>query len=245
MIPHPTQEEIHGAMRSFLLAVMPTGTGVYTAQANRVPEPKEQSFVMMSLTRMTRLGTNFDAFADVRYIGSIINNDMAVQSVDFGTIKVGANVYGIGVIDGTVITEQVDGTPGGTGNYKVFPPQDIALEVLASGAEILKQPTEVTFQLDFHSADMTTSGDMAQVVSTLFRDGFGVAQFANQSPNYGVVPLHADEASQMPFLNDQQQYEWRWVVQAKAQVDIDVSVPQQYADAVNVGLIEVDGRYPP
>lgn len=245
MIPSPTQEQIYTSIRSFLIDVLPSGTVVVAAQVNRVPEPIDGSFVMVSLTRTSRLSTNFDALRDVRYIGSITNDVMTVQSVDFGTIREGSQLYGVGVIPNSMIGQQLTGVPGGAGTYSVSPPQDIALEVLASGAELLTQATEVSFQLDFHSDTLSAGGDMAQVVTTMFRDEYATRQFANQVPNYGLVPLHADDARQVPFQNEQQQYEWRWIVEAKCQANIAVSVTQQYADAVEVGLIEVDEKYPP
>ncbi len=80
---------------------------------------------------------------------------------------------------------------------------------------------------------------------TRLRDGFGVEPFANQSPNYGVVPLYADDARQLPFTNDQQQVETRWVVDALLQANVVVSVPQQFADTVGLVLEDVDAVFPP
>ena len=47
------------------------------------------------------------------------------------------------------------------------------------------------------------------------------------------------------IINDQQQYEWRWVVEAMLQANQVVSVPQQFADQVTVEIISVDASYPP
>ncbi len=99
--------------------------------------------------------------------------------------------------------------------------------------------------MDFHSAPISNAGDMASVVSTLMRDAYAVQQFANQMPNFGVFPLYADDASQMPFQNDQQQWEWRWIVECLLQANITISIPQQFADSVQVEVISVDATYPP
>jgi hypothetical protein len=48
------------------------------------------------------------------------------------------------------------------------------------------------------------------------------------------VPLYADDPRYMPFVNENQQYEWRWVLEACFQVNQTVVVPKQYADAVDV-----------
>jgi hypothetical protein len=61
----------------------------------------------------------------------------------------------------------------------------------------------------------------------------------------GVAPLHADDPRQMPFINDQSQYEWRWIIEACLQANQVVISPQQFADALEIGLIEVDSHYPP
>ncbi len=118
-------------------------------------------------------------------------------------------------------------------------------KTLSSGAKTLEQHAKVTVQMDFHSANDTDAGDMAQTVSTTLRDDFGVQQFANQSPNYGVVPLYADDPKMLPFLNAEQAYEWRFVVEAVLQVNQVVSVSQQFADVVTVDVISVDATYPP
>jgi hypothetical protein len=86
---------------------------------------------------------------------------------------------------------------------------------------------------------------MAQTVSTLMRDAFAVEQFAAQEPNYGVVPLLADDPRQRPFINAEQQVEWRWSVEAMLQANQVLSVPQQFADSASVDLVSVDAAYPP
>lgn len=240
MTPNPTQSNVAAALRSFLLAVLPDGTEVILAQDNRVPEPAGTEFVVMTPLRFERLRTNVDLSDDVKFTASIAGTAMTVSAVAFGAIEVGATVFGTGVAAGTKV---VSG-PGGAGSYVVSPSQSVSSRTMSSGAKSAEQGAEVTVQLDFHSAG-GAAGDMAQVVSTLLRDEFGTQQFADQSPNYGVVPLHADGPRQSPFINDQQQFEWRWTLDACLQVNDVVSVPQQYADAVDVGLVSVDATYPP
>jgi hypothetical protein len=92
---------------------------------------------------------------------------------------------------------------------------------------------------------LSDAGDMAVTVSTLLRDEYGANQFANQSPHYDVTPLYADDARQLPFINDQQQYEWRWVVEALLQANVVVSVPMQFADVVGIEVISVEAEYAP
>lgn len=244
MTASPTTDQVTTQLRTFLLAVLPEGVEVILAQVNRVPEPKGTEYVVMTPTVFPRLRTNIDRSADVRFIGSLAGTTLTVTDLTFGAVLDGATLFGTGVTAGTKIVEQITGSPGGTGTYEVSLSQTLSSRVLASGGKGVEQGTQCEVQLDFHS-DSGAGGDMANTVSALFRDAYGVQQFADQSPNYGVVPLYADDPRQAPFINDQQQWEWRWTVQAMLQANIVVSVPQQYADAVDVDVISVDAEFPP
>lgn len=161
---------------------------------------------------------------------------MTVTAVSFGAIATGAAVFGVGVAVPTQVTALGSGA-GGTGTYVVSPSQTFSAGTLASGAQSMQQNSTMDVQLDFHSDDLT-AGDMAQVVSTVFRDEYATSAFA--ALNASISPLYADDPRYMPFINESQQTEWRWVVDACVQVNQTVSVPQQYADAVSVTLIDVD-----
>lgn len=240
----PNQDDVTTLLRAFLIDVLPDETQVILGQINRVPEPIEGQFVVMTPTHILRLGTNFDESGDVKFFGSISGDVMTVTSfspTSKGVIEVGSPVFGVGVSDGTKVTERISGA-GETGTYKLNISQNVSSETLSAGRWSATQPSQWSVQLDFHGAD-TTSADMAQTVSTLFRDEYATSFFSRQSAS--ISPLLADDPRQMPFINDQQQYEWRWIVEARLQVDQKVLVPQQYADDVEVGLIEVDSHYPP
>jgi hypothetical protein len=240
---YPTQLNIFAALRSFLVSVLPSDVVVIAAEVNRVPEPKAKRFVVMTPLRQARLRTNEDSDEDVRFTAAIAGTTMTVSAVSFGAIAVGASVFGTGVAASTRVTALGTGT-GGVGTYTISPSQTVASRVMSSGAKSLEQGMEVALQLDFHS-DQMDAGDLAMTVSTLMRDDYAVQQFADQDPNYGVVPLFADDPRQAPFINDQQQFEYRWVVEAHLQANEIVSVPQQYADSVEVEVISVDATYPP
>lgn len=246
----PTESQILTSLRTFLVAVLPDGVDAVGGQPNRVAEPKGNEFVVMSPPNFSRLETNVDAWADVRFVGSIAGGVMTVTQAGgvpddstFGVILVGATVFGVGVADSTKIVAQGTGT-GGVGTYQVSPSQTVSSEVLSSGAKTIQINSEAVVQLDFHSA-AGISGDYAQQVAAKLRDEWGVQQFADQTPNYGVVPLFADDPAQRPFLNENQQIEWRWVLDAHLQVNQVTSVPQQYADSIQVELVDVDAAYPP
>lgn len=241
MTPSPTQSDITTALGQFLTAVLPPGTVVVVGQQNRVAEPTAGNFVVMTPIAFERLVTNLDQSADVKFEGSISGPTLTVSDVFFGELSVGATVFGSGVMANTTISA-MGAVPG---TWTVSPPQTVAAEEMSCGATGVTQGAQATVQLDFHSAD-TTAGDMAQTVSTLARDSFGVDFFAGLLPPLNnVVPLYADDPKQMPFFNENQQVEWRWVLQIELFVNQTVVIPQQFADAVEVDVVSVYATDPP
>lgn len=241
----PTQSDVTTSLKAFLLDVLPTlgNDDVVTGQGNRVPEPKSSNFVVMTPIRIMRLGTNRGTGFDVKFTGSVTGNVLTVTAVQHGKIILNSLLYGVGLETSTVrITSQIGGTPGGVGTYELSAAPDLAAETLASGYWQYLQPAEAVVQLDFHSAGLI-SGDMVQAFSTLFRSEYGTRFFKDLGPD--VTPLYADDPAQRPFVNDQGQYEYRWVLDARMQVNDIAQVGQQFADAVNIGLIEIDSHYPP
>ncbi|MHB8272822.1 phage neck terminator protein [Bradyrhizobium sp.] len=245
----PTQSNILAALRNFLLAVLPaTGSDglpiqVVVGQTNRVPQVTSVDFVIITPIRVERLETNVDSYQDCRFTGSIAAAVLTVSAVQIGIVQPGATLSSNLVTAGTTIISQLTGPTGGAGTYQISQSQTVVSSTISAGGQTLQQALRITIQLDFHSANDTDAGDMASIVSTCLRDGFGVQQFANQSPNYGVVPLYADDAIQAPYQNDQQQIEWRWVVSAVLQANAIVVLSQQFSDAVALDLVSVDATY--
>ena len=103
------------------------------------------------------------------------------------------------------------------------------------------QPTHFTIQLDVHGP---FSMDNATIISTMFRDQYAIDAFA--TANQGdIVPLYADDPRQSPFMNAEDQYENRWIVEANIQVNqLISSVLQQSADQLNATVINVEATYP-
>jgi len=193
--------------------------------------------------RKPRLGTNLDELADVLFTGSVAATTMTVTDVVRGTIIVGATVFGVAVTDDTKVLAQLTSTgdPGGLGTYKLSKSQTVASRKLSAGGKNMTQPSMVVVQVDVHGPE---SGDNSSIISTAFRDEYAVRLFEEQGI-VGITPLYADDPRQSPFSNDQNQTENRWIIEAALQVESMVRVPQQFADAVVVGLIDVDATYPP
>ena len=247
----PTVDDVATALKTFLAAVLPaTGSdgkpvSILLAMQNRVPEPSGTVFVIMTPIRFVRLATNVDGDSDVKFTASITGTAMTVSAVQTGGVEAGAAMFGVGLVPGTVVVSQTSGPAGGAGVYVVNPGQTLSSRTLSAGTKSMTQSAEVTVQLDFHSAD-GTAADLAQTASTALRDEYGTTFFAAlQAPLNGVSPLHADDPRMMPFQNDQQQWEWRWVLEACLQVDQMVSPAQQYADAGTVVVKDVDAVFPP
>jgi hypothetical protein len=237
----PTQSDVQAAVRNFLVGLLPTGVAVIVGVVNRVSEPSESRFVTIVPIRINRLRTNIASDADCRFTGSVAGNVLTASfgAGDFGTIELGATLFGVGVTDDTIIQAQTSGLPGDAGTYTVSRSQTVATRTLSAGLRSLEEGAEVTVQLDFHSADNTAS-DLAQMVSAALRDSYGVEKMAGT----GVTPLYADDPRYMPFINENSQYEWRWILEAKFQANQVVRVPQQYADDVDVPLDSVEATTP-
>lgn len=165
----PTDDAVLTAVRSLLLAALPSGWEVIAGQANRVPEPQGLNFVVMTPARRTRLSTNTDTWD---------RSDAAPVSID------------------------------------------IAHDV------------EVGFQLDIHGPG---GADAGSLISAVLRDAWGV-DFLQST---GVTPLYATDGRQVPFLNAENQYEDRWVIEAAFQIVPTVSTPAEFAATLDTTV------YPP
>lgn len=236
----PVQSDAQAALKAFLFDLFGSTTTVVAAQANRVAEPASGNFIVMTALSFARQATTNDVTSDVRFVGSIAGNVLTVTSIQIGQIIDGLMIQGTGVAAQTFVQSQTSGAPGGAGTYLLSNVQTLAGPVVFSAGVIQMTVTYfLTIQLDFHSADYTASA-WAQTFATAFRDQYAVTFFAGlPSPQNMIVPLYAEDAMQRPFINDQQQFEWRWGVDAKLEIDQVVTVPQTYADSAALSLFEV------
>ena len=241
----PNQSAVLASIRAFMLAVLPSDVIVIPGQPNRVAQPAANRYVVMWPPRFDRIETNIDRFQNARFTASIAGTLMTVTGVDedftTGVIGVGGSVFGVGLAANTVVTALGTGT-GGVGTYQITPTQTVSSETMSSGSQQVQQNSRATVQLDFHAAD-GTSGDLAQIVSTLFRDEFAVDQFAAQPSS--IVPLLADDPKQAPYQNEEQQVEWKWYLDCQVQVNQVVAVQAQFFDNPQVDIISVDATYLP
>jgi hypothetical protein len=238
----PDQSTIQCALRAFLFSILPDTIEVIEAQVNRVPEPKSTEFIVMTVIRRNRLSTNIDQYLDCAFMADINGTDMTVDTMLLGYIQAGHTLLGVDVLPNSTVVDQQSGIVGGTGVYTITPTQTVARAKMATGIGTYMQPTDVTVQLDVHSASLKTASNMAQIISTLFRDPYAIQVF--QRTSFDVVPLYADDPKQIPFINEAQQYESKYVVEACMQANQTVQLYQEFADQLKIGLNSVDAKFP-
>ncbi|MEX3628091.1 MAG: hypothetical protein VB138_00135 [Burkholderia sp.] len=102
------------------------------------------------------------------------------------------------------------------------------------------QAIEARLQLDVHGPN---GGDNAAIISTLFRDEYACIQFATVNPD--IQPLYCENPRQMPFINAQNNYEQRWIIELAIEYNPITQTPQDFADEVIPQIVSVDAAYPP
>lgn len=238
LVVSPTQRQVYKTLGQFIASVLPAGVKVEQGEINRVPEPSSADFVVMWIIMRGRMGTNLDTYLDAAFTGSIAGNLLTITAVDpefTGKLAIGSVIFGLGVATGTTITGLGTGT-GGVGTYQVNMSQTVSSETLAAGTESLLQSTELQIQIDVHGPN---SSDNSQIISTLFRDEYAVDAFgsfniAQSLDPLSITPLFVDDPKQIPFMNAEQQYEYRYTITAHIQANQTVVVPMQFAEQLDV-----------
>lgn len=121
-------------------------------------------------------------------------------------------------------------------NVETYDPPDDTVDTLP-GARTIVQGTEVHVQFDFYGLN---AGDWAGIVSTVWRDSY-----ACEALEPIADPLYIDSGRMAPRITGEEQFLERWTQTAVMQYNPATTVPQQFADAADVLLVEVDERYPP
>ena len=96
--------------------------------------------------------------------------------------------------------------------------------------------TEMVMQLDVHGP---SSADTAQAIVIAFRSSWLADVMAAQDPSV-IAPLYAEDAAYTPFLNGENQYEFRWTVAAHMQLHPVLSTPAQFAHTLAVTTAPAD-----
>jgi hypothetical protein len=206
---------------------------------NRVPEPINGDFIVMSSLRQPRLATNLETYADNVFVGSVAANALTVTSITRGSVPLGAilldGTYPPILLPNTTILSQLMGTAGGIGVYMLSNSQTLSSQTLYAGVASRVAAAQWTVQVDIHGPN---SMNNARVVETLTRSEYAVDFFAGQNP--AIVPMYAGDPHQAPWQNEEQQIELRWVLDLEFQINVIIGTPQQFADQVKVTTVEAD-----
>lgn len=234
MTPSITQDAINTALGNFLTIVLSLpATQIVIGQVNRVASPEGDYCVYWPLRR-PRLATNVDTSTDAKFTGSIAATVMTITEVLAGTMQDGATVFGVGVLQNTTVTNQIDGEPGGAGDYTISTSQTIGPITLSAGQTSIEQSTEAVYQIDVHGP---ASGDNVQTISTAFRDAYGVSLFAGT----GITPLYAEDPRQLAFTTAAAQFEDRWSIDVHVDFNPVISVPTEFTDSIDLVLETITG----
>lgn len=240
-----TEFQVLAALRSFLLGALPLEPeNVIKGQVNRVAEPISENFVVFWPIAFPRLGTNVVTYADNEAVASIAGTVLEVTEVIRGVLAPGMMLVDEGglLAADTVIGQPLSGsaTSGGTGTYAVSPTQDFVNGTVFAGVRKDMTPSDLTVQIDIHGPNAT---DYVRIVEGLFRSEYGTT--ALSSSGLDIAPLYSGEARQIPFINQEQQYEYRWTLDVHLQVNPVVGTPQQFAEELDMTIIAADTAYPP
>ena len=236
-----TESQELTALRAFLLSVVPVGVEVIRGQVNRVAEPVGSDFVVFTPIGQPRIGTNYTTYQDNQIVASITGTLLTVTDLVQGTLGAGMTLIDgtVGaILPNTVIGTQVSGSVGGTGVYNVSPSQTISASLLYADIRSDLVPTEWTVQLDIHGPN---SSDTTKVIEGLFRSEVGTSFFA--ATGYDMQPLYCSDPHQTPFLNGEQQYEYRWTMEAHLHVNPVIGTPQQFATEIKIHTVEAGVVY--
>lgn len=220
---------------------------VVRGNVNRVPEPLGGDYVVMMQLRQDALSYNEVSYADNVAAGTISGNVLTVAAVTQAEspLSPGMLVLTIPsmpdpVADNTVLGAQITGTPGGAGTYGVSPSQTVAMTTMYLGQRQDLVPTQLSIQVDVHGP---SAGDNVKIISGLLRSAYGTTAFA--ASGFDVTPLYTSSPRFVPFLNAEQQVEYRWSVDIELQINPVILTPQQFADKLGPPtMIPVDLIYP-
>ena len=198
------------------LAIALLGTTADLAQASGTMTDEAitavvDKWVELSKAALTGTQTVSGAAEAASVTGAIASTTLTVSAVSSGTLSVGQSISGSGMTSGTRILEQLSGTPGGVGTYRVNNSQTFAsgsitgaagtayvagedylvnatlgwIKVLSTGAIVDGQPLEVSSSYAAISGTEIKGSTQTQVRAKFKLDGIN---FADQNPV--IVTVH-------------------------------------------------------
>ena len=107
---------------------------------------------------------------------------------------------------------------------------------IGQGKSILT-PTQIDMQLDFYGP---TAQEWCMKTVALFRDEYATEMFPAN-----IQPLYADDPTQIPLIDGEDQYEQRWRLAGSLQYNPILSTSQQSMLAVDIALAPIDQTFNP
>ena len=234
-----SESAIYVALRSFLLGTLSPGVEIVRAQDNRVPQPRSANFIIFTPLRSTRLATNMTIYTEIQFFGFIDDDVLTVSAFTFGSDLLPNMVVSDMVGDvspGTTIVNRLTTTGLGTGTFRVSPGgQTIDQRALYSSTRFDLVATEFTVQLDVYGPNAWAN---VQTLTTYFQSSYGAK--ALEDLNAEVAPLYCDPARQVAFIDGERQWEDRWMIELALQVNPTLSISQQAATQIDIGLVPTD-----
>ncbi len=105
--------------------------------------------------------------------------------------------------------------------------------------ETVMMPTEYHIQLDAYGP---TGGDIMQILFTVFNSGDAFDSFNAMTP-VGIYPLYSEIPHQHPLVDEEAEYEVRWIMDVCLQYNPTLTTTAQTASTVAVGIISVEAAY--
>jgi len=245
----PQLSDVYTALRTFLQSIVGQSVEVVQGLGNRVPMPVTPGavtpgFIAMTAIMSRRLSTNADSYTDPFLNGgytftgtaSAAGNILTVLAVATGTVHIGDLIGGANVPYQSFVTALISGT-GGVGTYQLSTLGGFASTAISvtNGVKSSEQDTQVDVQIDAYGP---SAADWTAMISTLFRDEYGVNMMA---PN--CAPLYIDNGTQAPLTDAEQQYEQRFVMSGAIMYTPVTVTGQQFAGALEVTAINVKQAY--
>lgn len=109
---------------------------------------------------------------------------------------------------------------------------------VGTGSRLDTRTTQWRVQLDFYGPNASMQ---AAIVAGLWRTEY-TTDLLKDGP---LQPLYPGDPLQTTMVNAEMQWESRWTLELFAQFNPVITSPQQFADELQVVLVEVDTQYPP
>jgi hypothetical protein len=110
-----------------------------------------------------------DTYSYLEFTGSIAGDVLTVVAVDTGTVTVNSVIRGQGVTTGTTIDQQLSGTVGGTGTYRVNIGQTTPVTVIKADTKYSRTDTrrDTGYLIDAVVYDLTYGGNSQSITAGL------------------------------------------------------------------------------